>query len=579
MGKSIMLFMWGYQSHFRVQLEYRARAVLQSIAFTVNPKALLVGVRTPDKNNGHTVCVEPEDEDWDPRIFFGCADRADSIHDSHPDHSIIYGDEPRMRDKPEEIRKKAVLEAVQEVTSLYDSKNGTSTFCGWPTRIEGYHVVPILQFDVNQLIDYPHLPDPIRLHDWSSPAGLLHSAVGCLLEEARNALGRKEPGRFFDTFRSDANAILRDAGARFCSAITLVTKNIMLQDVFDTLNIISSLPYEGEDAIGQLLFSAPKAEAINVRVHLAEPVPLSNYKLARKLVEMSERDLACLCHGDNGISGLGSVQSLDSDDFFRVVFLGHYKWDLFYKDALVMRTAYGVPQLPLVRLNEGAFKTNVRRIIPSVEKNAIEKLWLIVNAGMEQRHGTMIVVSQEADKEANRLKKQALQIEPVELTPELVRRLSSIDGAILIDPSGICHAIGVILDGMATDAGDPARGARYNSAVRYISHTRSPSICIVVSEDGHVDIMPKLCRQISSAEIEKRISLLRTQNIDNYHKTINWFNNHRFYLTADQCDIVNNELSRIRAIPLEVGEIRLDIPPFSPNPMMDKSYYLPEEDT
>jgi hypothetical protein len=241
-----------------------------------------------------------------------------------------------------------------------------------------------------------------------------------------------------------------------------------------------------------------------------------------------------------------------------------------------MKVAYGIPQLPSFRLNEGDFRSTVRRIIPNIESDAIERLWSLVNAGMEQRHGTMIVVSQDADREAKRLKKQALRIDPVELTPDLVRRLSSIDGAILIDPNGVCHAIGVILDGLATDAGDPSRGARYNSAIRYISHVQSPTICLVVSEDGHVDILPKLRPQVSRAEIESRVELLKSLDIDNYHKTIHWLLDHSFYLAADQCAIVNKELTRIRAVPLQVGELRMEIPPFKPHPGMNDSYYLPE---
>jgi hypothetical protein len=112
MGKLITLFMWEYQPHFRMFLERLAQAVLQSIAPAVQPRALLVGIRTPEEIQGYPVCVEPEDEDWDPKIFFDCAARADSIYATHPDHSIFYGDEPRMRDKPESIRKKSVRRAV-----------------------------------------------------------------------------------------------------------------------------------------------------------------------------------------------------------------------------------------------------------------------------------------------------------------------------------------------------------------------------------------------------------------------------------------------------------------------------------
>lgn len=488
MGKSIKLLMWGYQPHFQFQMESRARNVLQVIAPTVQPRALLVGVRTPEKMDRHPVCIEPEDEDWDPTIFFGCAARAEQIHNTHPDHSILYGDAPSMRDKPENIRKKSVREAVQEVTSVYDSQHGTVTFCGWPSMVEGYHVVPILQFNKVHILEYPQLTAPIQFEDWTSSSGLLDSTITCLLEEATDALGKSEPGRFLGrTFPLDATAILRDAGDRFCTAITLATGDIGLQDVFNTLNVISSLPYEGAEAIGELLFVRANTEAVDIRVRLNEPVRLHDHKLARKVIEMSGDNLLCVCHGAEGISGLGALQAIDADGVFRVTFSGHYKWDLYYKNRPLMKTALSVPQHP--RLNEDAFRSNVRGIFPDMDGGAEQRLWCIVEAAMEQRRGTMIVVSDAAEKEAKRLKKESLGIKPIELTSDLVRRLSSIDGALLVDPKGICYAVGVILDGMATDEGDPSRGARYNSASRYVASAKSPTMCLVVSEDGYINML------------------------------------------------------------------------------------------
>lgn len=576
MSRTITLFMWGYQPHFRIEVEHRAKDVLQSIAPTVQPRALLVGIRTPEKSDGHPVCVEPENEDWDPRIFFNCASRAEEIYTTHPDHEIIYGDEPSMRDKPENIRKKSVYGAVKEVTSQYDSQHGTTTFCGWPARLEGYHVMPILQFSNEQLSEYPHMLEPIRFQKWTLSTGLLQSTIECLLEEATNALGKKEPGRFFDLFDLDKASILRNAGKSFCAVITAVTGDIMLQEVYEDLNVISSLPYEGTEATGGILFAPVDAQAVETQVLLKKPVSLHDHKLVRKLIEMNSQHLLCVCRSAAGISGLGVLRDKFAEGIFQVSFTGHYKWDLYYKNEIIIKASFGIPQLPAVRLKKEIFSSNARRIIPNIQEDEVERLWHIVEAGMEQQHGTMIVLSEIAAEEAKRLKKQSLEIEPIELTPDLVRRFSEIDGAIMIDRRGICYAIGVILDGIASDEGDPSRGARYNSAIRYITSARSPTICLVVSEDGNVEVLPHLQPQVRRTEIERQISLLKTQNIENYHTTINWIDNHRFYITSEQCDTVNRELSRIRSVPSEVGEIRLEIPPFVPNPAMNESYYLAE---
>ena len=70
--------------------------------------------------------------------------------------------------------------------------------------------------------------------------------------------------------------------------------------------------------------------------------------------------------------------------------------------------------------------------------------------------------------------------------------MPSSDGAVLLDPDATCHAIGVILDGFAAAHGNPARGSRYNSAVRYKEYSQQRRIaCLVLvrSEDGIVDLL------------------------------------------------------------------------------------------
>jgi hypothetical protein len=61
----------------------------------------------------------------------------------------------------------------------------------------------------------------------------------------------------------------------------------------------------------------------------------------------------------------------------------------------------------------------------------------------------------------------------------------------MLDPQGYCYSIGVILDGTASGRGNSTRGARYNSAIRYVESSPYPTLVVVVSEDGMVDVMTK----------------------------------------------------------------------------------------
>jgi hypothetical protein len=323
------------------------------------------------------------------------------------------------------------------------------------------------------------------------------------------------------------------------------------------VNVISSIRYEGDAAIGEILFAPPTAKEIEAQVQFRKPVPLSQHRLARKVVEISGRDLSCVCHGSDGISGLGTLRTTsDSADIFRVLFTGHYKWDLYYKDILLMKAAFGVPSLPVPRLSYQDFCSTARRVFTDFPAEDGRRLWNITETAMEQRHGTMLVFSESADEEGRRLRKQSIGIEPTEVTPELVRKLTGIDGAILFNPKGVCHAIGVILDGIATDDGDASRGARYNSAIRYLASAETPTMCLVISEDGYVNMLPKLQPQILKSDIDLRVETLKEKRIDDFHKTINWLEEHRFYLNPSQCNVVNKEVVRIYSTPMEVGDLR-----------------------
>ena len=96
-----------------------------------------------------------------------------------------------------------------------------------------------------------------------------------------------------------------------------------------------------------------------------------------------------------------------------------------------------------------------------------------------------------AQKEAVRLEKQGINIDPVPLTAELMSCVTTIDGAILMAPDTTCYAVGVILDGLASSKGTFARGSRYNSAIRYVDSSQYPCFILVVSEDHVIDIISR----------------------------------------------------------------------------------------
>ena len=126
--------------------------------------------------------------------------------------------------------------------------------------------------------------------------------------------------------------------------------------------------------------------------------------------------------------------------------------------------------------------------MPSIQS---EHLWDLVEAAKRQVRGTNVLITTEAAAEADRLGSQCIRLIPVPLTPPLMERLTSIDGTVIMDTRGICHGIGAILDGAVSPRGDRTRGGRYNSALMYIDSSVFPSVIIVVSQNGTVDLVSK----------------------------------------------------------------------------------------
>ncbi|MBV9948139.1 MAG: DNA integrity scanning protein DisA nucleotide-binding domain protein, partial [Myxococcales bacterium] len=157
------------------------------------------------------------------------------------------------------------------------------------------------------------------------------------------------------------------------------------------------------------------------------------------------------------------------------------------------------------------------------------------------KHGTMLVVVDDAAQESTRLSQQGTPITPCRLSNELIRHVTAIDGAVLLDPASTCHAVGVILDGLATVDGSPARGARYNSALRYVATRKDrPTLAVIVSEDGLVTMHPTLRLRVRQSEVaavlarvEELVKEPDEKGIDRVRKELTAY---RFYFDATACE-------------------------------------------
>jgi len=275
--------------------------------------------------------------------------------------------------------------------------------------------------------------------------------------------------------------------------------------IYDKLNKISSLNYEGKAIKGKILFT--KKEILNqkdghpnldILMTFASRTPLSNHRHVRKLLELSKGDV-CLISDSETIYGLGRMRGnyqLEREDLFRIEFTNYYTWELSHNGHKLMRVSHEHTSLPKAKVAYESFFYKVKQVFKDLDNTLIRDLYLLVMEAIKYNTGTLLIFSTNAASESKRLKNQCFQVEPITMTNDVIRSVINIDGAIMMDLDGVCHGIGAILDGMATSRGDASRGARYNSAIRYVetiskSDDYSDCLAVVISDDGFIDIISK----------------------------------------------------------------------------------------
>ncbi len=383
-----------------------------------------------------------------------------------PEVLLDITDEPHERIKPE----------IRDEIVLYHTK---------PLGKNTAYYVFSLAFDANILSSYYRL-------DGESEDTLLEA----IIEELRSYIEGTLNSYLNKTTFSEVSAsdLIRRSGKRFIADLIGVGYAV---SPFGALNKIAAMRYEKAYSSGFIVIpTAERYEACfqSALLRFQTAVPLTQHRHARKLLELSQNDVALLCNGEE----LTATVSLSDETLYKdaliVEFNSHSSWQVVCGTQKLMVVTYEDVYIPKPKISFFKFNRIFKTFNPHVENKRVGALYRLVLEATKQSKGTIIIISKNARSEAYRLRRQGFLIEPLKLTPDVMLSITSIDGAVMVDLDGVCHGIGVILDGIATEKGDPSRGARYNSVIRYvetISQNEAFSRClsIVVSEDGDVDIV------------------------------------------------------------------------------------------
>lgn len=582
--KVIRLFMWSYQHHFRDAVQYCMTDVLKELGVPdARPECFLVGVRSRGQEVRNEVCVEPEDGEWPLDLFSSVLEDVEKAVADGPTEFITNVDEQERREWSEEKYRRLVGGVLLGTLRGYDSEHGVRSFVQSAGDVGQYHVFPVVQLPEALFERFMPLREPIRDGVLSGSPSLIHAAVAEVLDEAREELRRQDPGRQdAQRFRSTSE-IVRQAGVSFMRTPRVAMKDRSVgPDLLLQFNRVSASTYEGAEGAGRLVLSNEEDGLVAFRLRFVDPVFFRDLRGFRKTLQMSSPGGVLLADCEK-ILGLGRVRATGADDaplgsgkVFEVEFVGRHHWRLSCGEEVLLVCRNGVPSLPRPDTPDHLEDT-YRRLFPETGEADAERFLKLFGAAVEQGQGSMLIVAEDAGHEAGRLRGEGAVVDPVELTSDLYRQASRIDGAILVDPSCVCHAVGVILDGMTQPECRASRGARYNSGVRYVyAEEASRRLAIIVSDDGMVDVIPEPRPRVSRAEIEELVVALEAAGPENGRRVANSVDRMRFYLSEERCDRANRAIERIDREIIEAGEIWFCPDEFRRHPRLDRTYFKEE---
>lgn len=598
MKDGIQYFMWGYQPHYRTHVKVAAEFTLKRLDARLHPDAFLVGILDEDRSNRYPACVEPESEHWiGSEVFNGAVKLATALRENYPEAQIYQSLPLAQQRQDAALHRRSIRDAILQIIELDPAKpSNRSFFASVPTLVEGYLVSSVLSVETDVLNSYHRLASvEVSIHEYRKmpvARSLIDAAIDELLHQASEGLLRPDPGLASEG--REAEETIRSAGRRLASNTAFRTNQHSLDaDYFfyDACDKISLLRYEQAEGHGRLVLAPKNYDGIPTEISFKDYVRLEDHRRVRKLLELASTGGALHTDSEYVFGLLGDNRVLETrEDVFEIAFLGHHHWELRHAGQVLMGVRFGQPYLPNLIRYESKLRQDLPRLFPAIDDTSTELLLSLVEESEKERHGTLLIVSAEAASETMRLKNQATAIEPRLLSRELLAHLTGIDGAVLLDATGQCHAIGVILDGQATPQGDPARGARYNSAVRYVQSAMDRDIAtlgVVVSEDGGVDLIPDLRPMIRRAPLESAIAELEEISKSHeirrrrYSQLYDFLRLWRFYLLPNDCPRINGAIQEVERRCDEADPMRMKVirEQFDPDPAMDPSFYYESEDS
>lgn len=267
---------------------------------------------------------------------------------------------------------------------------------------------------------------------------------------------------------------------------------LRIYPILDAVLGISKTLEEGAWPRGQLAFVEPgylPAVDFQVRFPELERPYLERFKHVRKLLQAVEGADRALVSDGKSILGV-SRGGLWPRATVRADFRGGHGF-LFLDDEVVCSLSDGNFHSSTRRANLVQFEELLVEsgLDPEVQHELFKIVNVLVHSAEDRKHGCTLVVDLAPEPMA--IAGQGLG-EPLDLRTAdglaLACSLAKLDGALHLRPDLTLHGFACLLDGLSSPGEDRARGARYNSALRFTAGREDLTV-VVVSSDRPVSII------------------------------------------------------------------------------------------
>lgn len=266
---------------------------------------------------------------------------------------------------------------------------------------------------------------------------------------------------------------------------------VRVYPVLDAILMISETREEGNWPDGELIIVDPSMmDQLNFLLQFGEEERprLAHYKHVRKLLQTVERSSRRLVSDGRAIWGICDRSlpqfSICADFRKKHGFLRVNRDKVCsFADGRFSSTTY---QAKLVQLEELLLESELEQ---SNSYFIFKIIVSLVHQAQRRRHGCAMVI--DLNDEPVPLSGQTLS-PPLDLRKphilSLTKSLARVDGALHIGADGSLYGFACLMDGKAFSGEDRARGARYNSALRFTAE-HDNVIVVVVSSDRPVSII------------------------------------------------------------------------------------------